>query len=86
MVKNLPANAADKRGGFDSGLKKIPCSRKLHAIQCSILAWKIPWRGKFGGLQSWGQKELDKTEQLRTHTHRHTHTKLVIKMMQEFIA
>ena len=56
MVKNLPANAADKRGGFDSGLKKIPCSRKLHAIQCSILAWKIPWRGKFGGLQSWGQR------------------------------
>ena len=73
MVKNLPANAADKRGGFDSGLKKIPCSRKLHAIQCSILAWKIPWRGKFGGLQSWGQKELDKTEQLRTHTQTHTY-------------
>ena len=40
MVKNLPANAADKRGVFDSGLKKIPWSRKLHAIQSSILAWK----------------------------------------------
>ena len=60
----------------------------LHALLFLILVFRklFPWRGKFGGLQSWGQKELDKTEQLRTHTHRHTHTKLVIKMMQEFIA
>ena len=26
------------------------------------------------GYSPWGQKELDTTEQLRTHTHTHTHT------------
>ena len=30
----------------------------------SILAWEIPWTEEPGGLQSWGHKELDTTEQL----------------------
>ena len=62
VVKNLPANAANKRGRFDPGLQKILWSRKLHAIHSSTQAWKIPWKGESAGLQSCGQKELDKTE------------------------
>ena len=38
------------------------------ATHSSILAWKIPWTEKSGGLQSTGvAKESDTTE----HTHRH---------------
>ena len=37
------------------------------AIHSSILAWRIPWTEKSGGLQSMGLKESDTTEQL-THT------------------
>ena len=32
------------------------------ATHCSILAWRIPWTGKPGGLQSMGHTELDTTE------------------------
>ena len=38
------------------------------AIHSSILAWRTPWTEEPGGLQSWGYKELDMTEQLK-HTH-----------------
>ena len=38
------------------------------ATHSSILAWRIPWTEEPGGLQSWGRKELDRTERL-THTH-----------------
>ena len=34
------------------------------ATHFSILAWEIPWTEEPGGLQSWGHKELDTTEQL----------------------
>ena len=39
----------------------------------SILAWKIPWTEKPGGLQCMGSKRVI---QLSTHTHTHTHTGL----------
>ena len=32
----------------------------------SILAWRIPWTEEPGGLQPYGHKELDTTEQLST--------------------
>ena len=32
------------------------------ATHFSILAWRIPWTGEPGGLQSMGCKELDSTE------------------------
>ena len=32
------------------------------ATHFSILAWRIPWTGEPGGLQSMGFKELDSTE------------------------
>ena len=34
------------------------------ATYSSVLAWRIPWTEKPGGLQSMGSKELDTTEQL----------------------
>ena len=39
------------------------------ATQSNILAWKIPFAEKSGGLQSWGHKESDMTE--------HTHNSLI---------
>ena len=38
------------------------------ATHSSILAWRTPWIEEPGGLQSVGHKELDMTEQQRTHT------------------
>ena len=40
---------------------------KEMATHFSILAWKIPWTEKPGGLQSMDHKELDMTEQLSMH-------------------
>ena len=37
---------------------------KEMATHCSILAWRIPWMGEPGELQSRGHEELDTTEQL----------------------
>ena len=34
------------------------------APHSSILAWRIPWMEKLGGLQSMGRNELDATERL----------------------
>ena len=47
VVKNLPANAEN------AGL--IPGEEK--ATHFSILAWKIPWTEKPGGLQSMGSQK-----------------------------
>jgi len=39
------------------------------ATHSNILAWRIPWTDKPGGLYSpWGHKESDTTEQLSTTT------------------
>ena len=37
---------------------------KEMATHSSTLAWRIPWMEEPDGLQSWGRKELDKTELL----------------------
>ena len=37
------------------------------ATHSSILAWRIPWMGELGGLQSMGRKELGMTERLHFH-------------------
>ena len=55
MVKNPPANEGDAR---DTGSIPGLGSRKCHPLEwkmtthSSILAWKIPWTEKPGGLQS----------------------------------
>ena len=51
VVKNPPANASrGMRPVFDPWVRKTP--EKEMAIHSSILAWKIPWPGEPGGLQS----------------------------------
>ena len=42
--------------------------------QSSILAWRIPWTGEPGGLQSMRSHSVDMTEHTHAHTHTHTHT------------
>ena len=58
-VKNLPAMQETQvrfLGGEDALEKGM-------ATHTSILAWRIPWTEKTGGLYSpWGHKELDTTE------------------------
>ena len=40
--------------------RKDPLEKEM-ATHSSILAWRIPWMGELGGLQSMGRKELDTT-------------------------
>ena len=65
VVKNLPANAGDVR---DMG--SIPgLGRSLEnemATHSRILAWRIPWTKKPGGLQSTGSPRVNATEGLST--------------------
>ena len=52
MVKNLSANAENSRD-----MDSIPSSERSPgggATHSSILAWRIPWTEKPGGLQSIG--------------------------------
>ena len=43
--------------------REDPLEKEM-ATHSSTLAWKIPWTEERGGLQSWGSKESDMTEQL----------------------
>ena len=65
MVKNLPAMQETQVWslGWEDPLEKGM------AIHSNILAWRIPWTEKSGGLQSWGHKESDTTERLNTSTY-----------------
>ena len=59
MATNLPAI-------WESQVRSLvqeDLLEKEMAIHSSILSWRIPWTEKFGGLHSWGHKELDITEQ-----------------------
>ena len=61
MVKNLPASAGDMRQWFDPWVRKI--LEEDMATHSSILAWRIPWTGEPGGLQSMvSHKESGTTE------------------------
>ena len=51
MVKNLPANAGDKRDTIRSQSLEDPLEEGM-ATHSSILAWKIPRTEEPGGLQS----------------------------------
>ena len=61
MVKNPPANAGDT--DLISGLGRSP--EVGNGYQSSILAWKIPWTEKPGGLQS---KEPQRVGRNRAYT------------------
>ena len=54
MVKNLPAM---KETLVQCLGQENPMEGEM-ATQCSILAWKIPWAGKPGGLQSMGSQRV----------------------------
>ena len=57
-VKNLPANAGDKRDRVLSlGWEDSP-RRGNGNNHSSILAWRIPWTGDFGRLQSMGSQRV----------------------------
>ena len=64
MVKESACSAGDP--GSISGLED-PLEKEI-ATHSSILDWRIPWREEPGGLQSWGHKESDLTEQLTPPT------------------
>ena len=49
MVKNPPANAGDKKRGFNPWVGKNLLEESM-ATQSTILAWRIPWTEGFGGL------------------------------------
>ena len=49
-------------------VKKIPWSRKWQPTSV-FLPGKFHWQRSLVAYSSWGCKELDKTEQLSTHTH-----------------
>ena len=58
MVKNLPAMLEN----WIQSLGREDPLEKGVATHSSILAWRIPWAEKPGGLQSMGSKELDTTK------------------------
>ena len=73
VVKNPPANARGTRDmGLIPGLGRSPGVGNGSPRHYSC-------HGKFPGQRSllnyspWGRKELNTTEQLKTHTHTHTH-------------
>ena len=57
-VKNLPAMLEN----WVQSLGREDPLEKGMATHSSILAWRIPWAEKPGGLQSMGSKELDTTQ------------------------
>ena len=66
VVKNPPTNAGDVR---DAGLilgEEDPLEEGM-ATHSSILAWRIPWTGEPGGLQSIGSQSWTGLKQLSAH-------------------
>ena len=61
VVKNLPANAGDKRLWFDPWVGKIPWRRKWQLTPV-FLTWKIPWTEEPDRLQSMGLQRVGHTE------------------------
>ena len=54
MAKNPPANAGDV--GLIPGSGRFP--EKEMVTHSSILAWRIPWTEKSGGIQSMGSQRV----------------------------
>ena len=70
MVKNLPTMQETR----DWSLGQEDLLEKGMAAHSSILAWRIPWTEKSGGLQSVGSQRVRHDWATNTHTHTHTHT------------
>ena len=63
MVKNSPANARNKRHGLEREM----------VTHSSILAWRIPWTGETGGLQSIASLDRVRHDRARTFINRKIH-------------
>ena len=57
MIKNLPANAEDIRDSGSTLGQDDPLEEEM-VTHSTVLAWKIPWTEKPGGLQSMGSKKI----------------------------
>ena len=57
VVKNLPANAGDRRDTRSIPGLGNPLEEDL-ATPSSVLDWKIPWTEEPGGLQSMGLQRV----------------------------
>ena len=57
VVKNLPANAGDIEPRVQSLGQEDPLEEEM-TTHSSILAWRIPWTEKPGGLQSMGSQRV----------------------------
>ena len=69
VVKIPPANAEGlERCWFDPWVSKIPLEEEM-ATHSSILAWRIPWTGKPGRLQSVGLQSQTRLKWLSMHRH-----------------
>ena len=64
LVKNLPAMQETWVRFLD---QEDPLEKEM-ATHSSTLAWRIPWRGEPGRLQSIGSQESDMTQQLNHQT------------------
>ena len=66
MLKNLPVSVGDARDvGSIPGSERSPgVEMATHSI---IRAWKIPLTEEPGRHSPWGHKELDATEDSRSH-------------------
>ena len=58
MVKNLPANAGKPQETWVPSLGQEDSLEKGMATHSGILAWRIPWAEKPGGLQSMGLQRV----------------------------
>ena len=57
MIKNLPANAGDKRDAGSILGQEDPLEEGM-ATDSSVLAWEIPWTEEPGGLRSMGLQRV----------------------------
>ena len=67
MVKNPPANAGDTEMWIRSLGWEAPLEEGM-ATHCSVLAWRIPWTEKPGGLQSMGLQRTEHNSSDLAHT------------------
>ena len=74
MVKNLPANAGDKRDvGLIPGSERSPGKGHDNSLQYSCFENPMDKGAPRVGYSPQGHKESDMTE-VGSHTHTHTHT------------
>ena len=68
MVKNLPEMQETR---VQSLGQKVPLEKEM-ATHSSLLAWRIPWTGEPGGLQSIGLQRVRHDRATNTFTFIHT--------------